>query len=74
MQAKKECLSMFIFWVVTPCGLIGRHKFSVKHTDGILLRNDGIYSGRKMTESLENFTVRGEKDGKSKGGARWPTV
>jgi hypothetical protein len=26
MQAKKECLSMFIFWVVTPCGLIGRYE------------------------------------------------
>jgi hypothetical protein len=32
------------------------------------------YSGRKRTESLGNVTVRGEKGGKSKGGARWPTV
>jgi hypothetical protein len=26
-----------------------------------------VYSGRKITESLGNVTVRGEKDGKSKG-------
>jgi hypothetical protein len=32
------------------------------------------YSGRKITESLGNVTVRGEKDGKSKGRARCPTV
>jgi hypothetical protein len=32
------------------------------------------YSGRKITESLGNVTVRGEKDGKSKGGARLSTV
>jgi hypothetical protein len=32
------------------------------------------YSGRKITESLGNVTVRGEKGGKSKRGARWPTV
>jgi hypothetical protein len=30
-------------------------------------------SGRK-TESLGYITVRGKKEGKSKGGARWPTV
>jgi hypothetical protein len=32
------------------------------------------HSGRKITESLGNVTVRGEKGGKSKGGSRWPTV
>jgi hypothetical protein len=32
------------------------------------------YSRRKITESLWNVTVRGEKDGKSKGGARLSTV
>jgi hypothetical protein len=32
------------------------------------------YSGRKITESFENVTVRGEKYGKSKGGARLSTV
>jgi hypothetical protein len=32
------------------------------------------YSGRKITESLGNVTVRGEKDGKSKRGARLSTV
>jgi hypothetical protein len=32
------------------------------------------YSGREITESLGNVTVRGEKHGKNKGGARWPTV
>jgi hypothetical protein len=34
------------------------------------------YSERKITESLGNVTVRGEKDGKGKGkgGARWPRV
>jgi hypothetical protein len=31
---------------------------------------DGWYSGRKITESLGNVTVRGEEDGKSKGGVR----
>jgi hypothetical protein len=35
---------------------------------------DRTYSGRKITESFGNVTVEGEKDGKSKGGARWPTV
>jgi hypothetical protein len=33
-----------------------------------------LYSGRKITTSLRNVTVRGEKDGKGKGAARWPTV
>jgi hypothetical protein len=33
-----------------------------------------MYSGRKITESLGNVAVRGRKDGKGKGGARWPTV
>jgi hypothetical protein len=33
-----------------------------------------VYSGRKITASIGNVTVRGEKDGKSKGEARWPTV
>jgi hypothetical protein len=33
-----------------------------------------IYSGRKITASFGNVTVRGEKDGKSKGEARCPTV
>jgi hypothetical protein len=33
-----------------------------------------IYSGRKITESLGNVTVRGLKYGKSKGGARLSTV
>jgi hypothetical protein len=33
-----------------------------------------MYSGRKITESLGNVTVRGEKDGKSKRGARLSTV
>jgi hypothetical protein len=33
-----------------------------------------VYSGRNITESLGNVTVRGEKDGKGKGEARWPTV
>jgi hypothetical protein len=32
------------------------------------------YSGRKITEGLRNVTVRGEKDVKSKGEARLPTV
>jgi hypothetical protein len=32
------------------------------------------YSGLKITKSLGNVTVRGEKDGKNKEGARWPTV
>jgi hypothetical protein len=32
-----------------------------------------LYSGRKTTDSLGNVTVRGEKDGKSKRGARLST-
>jgi hypothetical protein len=32
------------------------------------------YIGRKITASFGNVTVREEKDGKSKGGSRWPTV
>jgi hypothetical protein len=32
------------------------------------------YSGRKITTSLGNVTVRGEKDGKGKGEARLSTV
>jgi hypothetical protein len=33
-----------------------------------------MYSGHKITERLGNVTVRGEKDGKSKRGARLSTV
>jgi hypothetical protein len=33
-----------------------------------------MYSGRKITDSLGNVTVRGEKVWKEQGGARWPTV
>jgi hypothetical protein len=33
-----------------------------------------LYSGRKITASLGNVTVRGEKDGKNKRGARLSTV
>jgi hypothetical protein len=33
-----------------------------------------MYSGRKINESLGNVTARGEKDGKSKRGAQYPTV
>jgi hypothetical protein len=40
----------------------------------MFLRNVSIYNGRKITDSLGNVTVRGEKDGKSKGGARLLTV
>jgi hypothetical protein len=32
------------------------------------------YSGRKITEGLGNVSLRVEKDGKFKGGARWSTV
>jgi hypothetical protein len=40
----------------------------------ILIMTSMTYNGRKITDRLGNFTVRGGKDGKSKGGARWPTV
>jgi hypothetical protein len=33
-----------------------------------------VYSGRKITASLGNVIVRGEKRWKEQGGARWPTV
>jgi hypothetical protein len=32
------------------------------------------YSGRKIIGSVGNVTIRGEKDGKGKGGSRRPTV
>jgi hypothetical protein len=56
------------------------------HSEGIYLRCFGTifsstsllrvfcYSGRKITESFGNVTVRGEKYGKSKRGARLSTV
>jgi hypothetical protein len=40
----------------------------------VVLCNIQNYSGRKITESVGNVTVRRGKYGKSKGGARWPTV
>jgi hypothetical protein len=33
-----------------------------------------VYSGHKITASFGNVTVRGEKDGKGKGEARWRRV
>jgi hypothetical protein len=33
-----------------------------------------VYSGHKITASFGNVTVRGEKDGKGKGKARWRRV
>jgi hypothetical protein len=33
-----------------------------------------MYSGRNLTASFGNVTVRGEKDGKGKGEARWRRV
>jgi hypothetical protein len=38
------------------------------------IKYNNTYSGRKITESLGNVTVRGEKYGKSKRGARLSTV
>jgi hypothetical protein len=35
---------------------------------------DVYYSGRKLTASFGHVTVRGEKDGKGKGGAQWRSV
>jgi hypothetical protein len=48
-------------------------RFGSHFCNGFCLDSDW-YSGRKITESLGNVTVRGEKYGKSKGEARWPTV
>jgi hypothetical protein len=39
--------------------------------DGCLLGSFAVFSGRKITASLGKVTVRGEKDGKGKGEARW---
>jgi hypothetical protein len=41
---------------------------------GMQFSIQSVFGGRKITESMGNFTVGGEKDRKSKGGARWPTV
>jgi hypothetical protein len=46
---------------VLPCRLC----YAAPHSD---------YSGRKITASLRNVTVRGEEDGKGKRGARLSTV
>jgi hypothetical protein len=34
-------MSMFVFWVVTPCGLVGRCNVSEEHTASILNPEDG---------------------------------
>jgi hypothetical protein len=39
-----------------------------------VLADVNTYSGRKITASFGNVTVRGKKDGKGKGEARWPRV
>jgi hypothetical protein len=50
--------------------------YTVKHGVGACIVRHGVskYSGRKITESLGNVTVRGGKRWKSKGGARLSTV
>jgi hypothetical protein len=50
--------------------------YTVKHGVGACIVRHGVskYSGRKITESLGNFTVRGGKGWKSKGRARLSTV
>jgi hypothetical protein len=35
-------MSMLVFWVVTPCGLVGRY-FNSKDEESIYLLNVGIY-------------------------------
>jgi hypothetical protein len=37
---------MLAFWVVTPCGLVGRYNFSEKHTVSIF---------RASNNTFENF-------------------
>jgi hypothetical protein len=56
---------LFVSWGVREPQLISLH-----HPVFRLM----AYSGRRITESLGNATVRGEKDGKSKRGARLSTV
>jgi hypothetical protein len=55
-----------------PLGCILSQTHRLSHFLNILM--PFRYSGRIITESLGNVIVRGEKDGKSKRGARWPTV
>jgi hypothetical protein len=64
-------------------GLITRPEESYPVSNCVRLRNinteddkaqRGLYSGRKITDSLGNVTVRREKDGKSKMDARLSTV
>jgi hypothetical protein len=49
-----------------------------RHSRSLQVSYDGprlAYSGRKVTASFGNVTVtQGKKDGKGKGGGRWPTV
>jgi hypothetical protein len=47
---------------------------SRRQFSSVFFRYYTTYSGRKITESLGNVTVRRGKYGKSKRGARWPTV
>jgi hypothetical protein len=44
------------------------------NTSGYGWDEEWMYSGRKITESLGNVTVRGAKDGTSKGKPQRPTV
>jgi hypothetical protein len=53
---------------------VPQHSKQGLQKESSLLPKRSKYKGRKVTESLGNVTVRGEKDGKSKRGARLSTV
>jgi hypothetical protein len=47
-------MSMLVFWVVTPCGLVGRYHISEKHTVSIF-RVFGLEDGNSMF--LQNVDI-----------------
>jgi hypothetical protein len=80
-------VKMRAFWDIVPCSLVGVDRrfrdvycpiiraIQHEHTDSsIKPESVPYYSGRKITESLGNITVRGAKVGKSKRGAQLSTV
>jgi hypothetical protein len=50
-------VTMFFFVVVTPCGLVGRHSVSEKHTASIF-RAEGIVSSSGLPMSAHGITTQ----------------
>jgi hypothetical protein len=60
-----------MFVVTKKCRLLEAMKYFSRLRD---VTREPLYGGRKITGSLGNVTVRGEKNGKKQGGAQCPTV